>query len=1199
MALGRTIIDGADEGSRRNLTRLQLPELKKGKNKPRPYRGVCYSRVCDLDQNESVLDTSTTRNQRCRGAGASKFRLAQLCVPCIGIGLCVCLGLIPAAVAAPMPPTPTRQEVEVLFLSSLDPDLPDVDAMIEQAETRILSGSDRPVHFSFEYLESASSFGDATRQKASATYLLEKYRGQTFDLVIAINEETVALAEQMRAKLCPDAALLFFVVDPKDPSIWLSQKPGRTGVIREVNYLPTLQLALLQNPGTAHVIVVSGASDAEKLDAKLASEQFRVYESSLEFQYLTNLQFSELGLRLQHVSPDGIILFLDFITDSHGEQFIPARILPAISKAADRPIYGTFSSVVGGGVVGGSVADLGEVGRALGDDGVRILKGEKPEQIAVTTGDFQHYMVDWRQLHRWGFPENQLPEGSDVRFSEYSPWELYRWRILGIFALLLVETLLIVLLLRNIAKRKRAQETLRQKDEDLAEAQRLARVGSWQWDTQNEVVTWSEELYRLHGLDPKLPLPPFKEFSRFFTPESFARLSATIKAALQTGYVQDLELEVVRADGSTRWVAAGGEAVRDATGRVTYLRGTVQDITERRQADEARFRLASIVQSSDDAIISKNLDGIIMSWNPGAERIFGFSAADAIGQSMAMIIPPELRGEEKTILQKTRAGEKVEHYETVRMTKEGKQINVSLTVSPMRDAAGTIVGASKIARDITKQRRAEEELKKSEERFSKAFRQSPMALSLVSANTSRYLDINKAFERMWGYTRADVVGKSALEIGLWVNPAERARLTQKLQSEGSLREVECEWRSKDGRTLIALVSIELIESGGEPCFLAVVADITDRKRAEQALLESERRFRLMANTAPVMIWTSGLDELCDYVNQRWLEFTGRPLAAELGLGWLEGVHPQDLTACMSTFSTAFSAHQPFQVQYRLRRHDGQYRWILDAAVPRFNLDDSFAGYIGSCIDITDQKVAGEVLFNVGRKLIEAQEEERRRIARELHDDINQRMALLANGLQEVGQAISSNEDVSQKKELRDLWQLTNEIATDIEHMSRQLHPSKLHYLGLAAAVRDLCQESSRQLKIEIECVVRDLPEDLDEGTSLSLFRTVQESLRNVGKHSQAHHVKVELTRRLGMILLCVTDDGAGFDTDDVGNSRGLGLVSMRERLRSVGGEFSISSQPSQGTKVEGYVPAILKSRRTEELAPNRMPQIQPSTPRQF
>jgi signal transduction histidine kinase len=185
----------------------------------------------------------------------------------------------------------------------------------------------------------------------------------------------------------------------------------------------------------------------------------------------------------------------------------------------------------------------------------------------------------------------------------------------------------------------------------------------------------------------------------------------------------------------------------------------------------------------------------------------------------------------------------------------------------------------------------------------------------------------------------------------------------------------------------------------------------------------------------------------------------------------------------------------------------------------------------------------------------------------------------------------------QSKELRNLWQLTDEIATDIEQLSHQLHPSKLHYLGLATAVRDLCHESSRQHKIEIECVVRDLPEDLEEATSLSLFRTVQESLRNVGKHSHAHHVKVELTHRSGWIELRVSDDGAGFKPEDVQNTNGLGLISMRERLRSMGGEFSIWSKPSLGTQVEGRVPATLKAaRRAEDPARDQRDQRQPSPP---
>ena len=350
------------------------------------------------------------------------------------------------------------QQIEVLFLSSLDPDMPDVAAMIEQAETQILVGSDKPVRFSFDYLDFSSSLSDAPHKKATAFYLADKYRGATFQLVIAIGEDTLTFAEQTQSKLFPDATLLFFVVNPKEESRWLKTKTNRTGIIRKSNYLPTLQLALRQNPGTSRVIVVSGSSDGEKLQLNLAREQFRSYESNLKFEYLTDLSLAELGPRLASAQPGTVIVFLDFATDSSGEQFIPSRILPAISKTAGRPIYGTFASVVGKGAVGGNVADLTDAGRVLGRQGARVLKGEKAETILVTSGEFQRYMVDWRELHRWGISESQLPPDTVLLNWEYSPWELYRWRILGLTALILFETLLIGLLLRNIVRRKRAQE---------------------------------------------------------------------------------------------------------------------------------------------------------------------------------------------------------------------------------------------------------------------------------------------------------------------------------------------------------------------------------------------------------------------------------------------------------------------------------------------------------------------------------------------------------------------------------------------------------------------------------------------------------------------------------------------------------------------------------------------------------------------
>jgi len=385
-------------------------------------------------------------------------------------------------------------------------------------------------------------------------------------------------------------------------------------------------------------------------------------------------------------------------------------------------------------------------------------------------------------------------------------------------------------------------------------------------------------------------------------------------------------------------------------------------------------------------------------------------------------------------------------------------------------------------------------------------------------------------------------------------------------------------------------SISHVEDGGKKLFTVIIRDVTERRRAEEAAAESEKRFRLIANTAPVLIWMSGPDKLCNYFNQPWLEFTGRRFEQELGNGWTEGVHPEDLKQCFDTYTRHFDRRERFKMEYRLRRHDGEFRWVFDIGVPRFNDDGSLAGYVGCCMDITEQKEARAVLIDFGSRLLRAGEEERARIARELHDDINQRLALLANGLQEVEQAAQVNKNPSQKQALQELWQLTNAIATDIQQISHQLHPSKLHYLGLATTVRQLCNEFAHQHNIEIECIVKGLPEDLEESVSLNLFRTVQEALRNAVKHSHARHVKMELTCESSVVHLRVSDDGIGFDPEEARRAHGLGLVSMRERLRSIGGEFSIWSKPSLGTLVEGTVPATTKP-RTSELTVGERPDV--------
>jgi PAS domain S-box-containing protein len=382
--------------------------------------------------------------------------------------------------------------------------------------------------------------------------------------------------------------------------------------------------------------------------------------------------------------------------------------------------------------------------------------------------------------------------------------------------------------------------------------------------------------------------------------------------------------------------------------------------------------------------------------------------------------------------------------------------------------------------------------------------------------------------------------------------------------------------------IIGGVSLILVET---LLILGLVRQRARRREAErqlattfEAVRESERRFRLVANTAPVLIWMSGPDKLYNYFNQPWLEFTGRPLEAELGNGWSEGVHPEDLKNCLDIYTRAFDLREPFKMQYRLRRYDGEYRWVLDTGVPRLDMDGSFSGYIGSCLDITEGKLAEEALAGVGRRLIEAHEEERTWIARELHDDINQRIALLAVQLEQWAQHPPSSR-VEVTDHIANVRQQLSDLGKDVQALSHRLHSSKLEYLGIASASSSFCKELSEQQNVEIEFSHAGIPRSLPKEVSLCLFRVLQEALQNAVKHSGKRHFRVELRGTSGEIQLTVSDPGVGFDQHVAAGRRGIGLVSMRERLQLVGGEFFIESNHGRGTTIRARVPLVAEQQR--------------------
>jgi PAS domain S-box-containing protein len=277
---------------------------------------------------------------------------------------------------------------------------------------------------------------------------------------------------------------------------------------------------------------------------------------------------------------------------------------------------------------------------------------------------------------------------------------------------------------------------------------------------------------------------------------------------------------------------------------------------------------------------------------------------------------------------------------------------------------------------------------------------------------------------------------------------------------------------------------------------------TELLLSNNSLRESEERFRLVANTAPVLIRMSGPDKQCTYFHQPWLEFTGRSIKAELGNGWADGVHPEDVSDCLDTYNSAFDQRESFKMQYRLRRNDGEYRWIFDIGVARFNPDSSFAGYIGSCIDVTERKMVEEALVSLSGRLIDAQEEERKRIARAIHDDYNQCLAVLAMDLEELADQIGDS-PVEAGQRLNRIWNQIGELGSDLHSLSHRLHSSTLESLGLVAGAKAFCEEFAEQQEIEVDFVHEDVPRGIPGDAALCLFRITQEGLRNVKRHSGA------------------------------------------------------------------------------------------------
>jgi PAS domain S-box-containing protein len=1009
---------------------------------------------------------------------------------------------------------PVREVKRVLLLHSLGFSSP-ASILVDREIRAALENSPYQIELYSESMQNIL-FSDPTSQRIIREGYISKYRDRRPDVVIAIAPNPIRFMAASHQEFGANTPVVI-CASSQDQLGNLKLDSRFTGAWRTVESAKTLEAALQLLPATRHVVVVGGGVYWYDRDLEaIVRKQLQSYESRFEFTYLSNLEMPVLLEKLKQLPEHSIVLYTAISQDAAGTHFIDeTQSLPLVVGAANAPVFVMEDTFLGQGTIGGYVTSYGEEGRAAGQTAVRLLRGEKAHDIPIVN-DANVYMFDWRALHRWGVNETALPPGSVVLERQPTAWESYKRYIVGTIFVVLAETLLVLGLLWQRAKRRKVERAL---------VERL-RFESLLSDLSTTFIDLPEE-----------------------------RVDSNIENGL--GRIA----EFLQIEGVTLYEFSANKA--DLTATFTCLR-----------------------------------DGI----NPGP-KVVRMNEVPWWANHL-------LRGEE--IL----ASDPKEFPEEASIEKERfqKRSLESAASIPLK-IGGEIVGA----------------------------------MALVS--TKRRV--------VW---TEDLVKQLRVLAEVFSNA-----LTRKRSSE------------------------------------ALLDSITELKRAEAVVRESEKRFRLVADTAPVLIWMAGTDKLCTYFNKPWLDFTGRSLNQEFGNGWAEGVHSEDLQRCMDTYSQAFDRREGFSMEYRLRRHDGEYRWILDIGVPRFNQERSFVGYIGTCLDLTDRKQAEEALresevrfqlaaqagnmfayewdavtdvivrsaesvqilgideseqltgqkvlakvhpddreellaavhalspeapdlqvsyrlvrpdgsefwvernsrahfdqhgrllrvvgmvaditerklvelalANVRRQLIEAQEVERTRIARELHDDIGQRLALLAVELEQLRQD-SADLPAEIRNRVSGLQRSTTAIATDIQSLSHELHSSKLDYLGVVAAMRGFCQEFGEQTKVKVDFKSHDVPSHLSRDVSLCLFRVLQESLHNSAKHSGARHVEVQLWGTPEGIHLAVSDSGAGFDRLGVKENRGLGLISMEERLKLLKGALSIESQPKRGTTIHARVPLRLGS----------------------
>jgi len=599
--------------------------------------------------------------------------------------------------------------------------------------------------------------------------------------------------------------------------------------------------------------------------------------------------------------------------------------------------------------------------------------------------------------------------------------------------------------------------------------------------------------------------------------------------------------------------------------------GSNRKRTEKVLRDNAE-RARGIVESMDDWIWEVDSDGRYIFCSERIEVILGYSPAEMIGKTLFDFMPPYEAEKIGVEFNKIAAKKKpIKDLENWYISKDGRRVCLLTNGVPFLHENGELLGFRGVGRDITEHMHAKEALKRSEEKFAKAFHHGPLLMTISSIEDGNYQEVNENFVRATGYSKEESIGSTLVDLG-FISEEDRDRLKQELIQNGRVDGIEMKLNKKDGNILYCQYYGEIITVAGEQRLLSIANDISDRRQMEKELQESETHLRTLIETIPDLIWLKDPDGIYISCNLKFERFFGAKETVIKGKTDYDFVDKELADFFREKDKVAMAADIPVVNEEEVRFADDGHKELLETIkTPMYDSKGKLVGVLGIARDITERKQAENLVRDLSQMLMQAQEGERQMISCELHDSIAQDLSTLKLYCNRLFEDRSSPEsDI--KGSLADVFKLIDQAITTVRDLAYELRPPSLDHLGLVHALKVFCEEFVEKHEILVDFQAAGIHESsLTSDTQINIYRLMTEGLNNVRKHAAASKTTIRLVGTYPNIILRIEDNGKGFDVKErersINNEKRMGLRSMKERVNLLQGEMSIHSQLNKGTKI--------------------------------